>query len=302
MRTRRPGAARVTIAVVVLAVVLGALAAGAWFGLGDASDEPAADAPARDSARRSPARTAPPVTAPPPPPTTLPPGLPLPLVPRPARIAWAGDSVSDTLVDAVAAHAAPRGVEVLDRTTSGCGLVRGQPADDALVPIDFVRACDAGVPRQNAGTAAVGADVVVWLSTWETANRVVDGTGYVFGTPEADGMMLGLIDESAQQLMAGGARLVFLTMPPNTTGPNRPVLDEAATLRALHLNALLRQYAAAHADRVAVLDLAEIVCPGGPPCPTVVEGVTLRPVDGGHFAGDGPDWVAPRVLDRLVGP
>ena len=72
--------------------------------------------------------------------------------------------------------------------------------------------------------------------------------------------------------------------------------------RALHLNDLFRQYAAAHPDRVAVLDLAALVCPAGPPCPTEVEGVTLRPVDGGHFAGDGPAWVAPRVLDRLVGP
>jgi len=103
-------------------------------------------------------------------------------------------------------------------------------------------------------------------------------------------------------VMAGGARLVLLTVPPNATGPMRPTIDETATKRTLHFNGLLRQYAAAHPDRVAVLDLAAIVCPTGPPCPTEVDGVTLRPDDGGHFAGDGPAWVAPRVLDRLMGP
>lgn len=262
---------------------------------------------ATERATRSPATatTAPATTttvAPPTSTTTAPTGLPLPLDPRPTRIAWAGDSVADSLAQAVAAEANARGIQLVNRTTSGCGMVRGLPADDQLVPISFVRACDGGIPPNNAGTGASGADVVTWLSTWETANRVVDGQAYVFGTPEGDAKLLELIDESAQQVMAGGARLVFLTMPPNTTGPNRPVVTDEDTRRALHLDDLLRQYAAAHGDRVAVLDFASIVCPTGPPCPTEVDGVTLRPVDGGHFAGDGPAWVAPRLLDALVGP
>lgn len=240
--------------------------------------------------------TVPPTTT-----TTTLPWLPLPLNPPPTRIAWAGDSVSDTLADAVAAEANARGIQLVDRTTSGCGMIRGLPADDQLVPISFVRGCDGGIPSNNAGTGSSGADVVTWLSTWETANRVVDGQAYVFGTPEADAKLLELIDESAQQVMAGGARLVFLTMPPNTTGPNRPVVTDEDNRRVLHLNDLFRQYAAAHGDRVSVLDLASIVCPTGPPCPTEVEGVTLRPVDGGHFAGDGPGWVATRVVAALVG-
>jgi len=234
--------------------------------------------------------------------TPRPPGLALPLDPRPVRIAWAGDSVAASLAAAVAAEANARGIQLVNRTTSGCGMVRGLPADDQMVPISFVRACDGGIPPHNAETGASGADVVTWLSTWETANRIVDGQAYEFGTPEADAKLLELIDESARQLTAGGARLVLLTMPPNTTGPRRPVVTDEETRRALHLDDLLRRYAAAHPDRVALLDFAAIVCPGGPPCPTEVEGVTLRPEDGGHFAGAGPDWVAPRVLDALVGP
>ena len=42
-----------------------------------------------------------------------------------------------------------------------------------------------------------------------------------------------------------------------------------------------------------------IVCPLGPPCPAEVDGVVLRPKDGRHFDGDGSNWVASHLLDRL---
>lgn len=289
----------------MLAVALAIGAGVAAAMLVDASTEPAGrPTPQPVSGTEPPtaaSSTAPPATSPPTSTTVLP-GAPLPVSPRPGLVAWSGDSVPDSLADAITAEAAARGVRVVDRTTSGCGMVRGLPADENLAPIDFVRACDAAVPVHQRDTAAMRPDVVTWLSTWETANRLVDGQGMRFGTPEGDATLLALIDESVARLSAFGARVVFLTMPPNTTGPNRPVVTAADAAAAVHLNDLLTQYAAAHPDVASVLDLAALVCPGGPPCPTEVEGVTLRPVDGGHFAGDGPGWVAPRVLDRLLGP
>lgn len=278
-------------------LVLGAVCTTAAWAL---AGEPDAGS-IRSTRAPTPSPPAPALPTPAPPTTTPTPGLALPLQPRPLRVAWAGDSVASTLADAVAAEAATRGIELVDRTAPGCGMVRGLPADDALVPVGMVRACDDAVPVRNAGTAASGADVVTWLSTWETSNRIVDGGAYVFGTPEGDAGLLRLVDESAQRLMSGGARLVLLTMPPSTTGPERPVVTEADIRGALHLNALLRQYAAAHADRVGILDLAAVVCPDGPLCAPEEGGVTLRPNDGGHFAGAGPAWVAPRLLDLLVG-
>jgi hypothetical protein len=233
--------------------------------------------------------------------TTTLPGTPLPLMPRPTRIAWTGDSVAGSLRDAMIAEGRARGMQVLDRTTAGCGMVRGVPADDSLAPISFAQGCDEGVPPQLVGTAALQPEVVTWLSTWETANRIVDGQTFRFGTPEADAKLLELINESVELLSANGARVVLLTIPPNTTGPRRPVANETLVRGALHFNALLRQYVLEHPD-VSILDFAAMVCPGGPPCPTEVEGVTLRPEDGGHFAGDGPAWVAPRVFDALFGP
>jgi hypothetical protein len=243
-----------------------------------------------------------PTTTLPPTTTTLSSGAPLPIVPPPRRIVWAGDSLADSLASEIITEARTRGVEVLDRAVSGCGMVRGAPTDETFQPITIVSACDSAIPSLQQAIASLHPDVVTWLSSWETANRIVDGQQLLFATPQGDAQLLGLIDESVARLSANGARVVFLTLPPNTTGPNRPVVSPQDDAAALHLNALLRQYAAAHADRVSILDLAAIVCPSGPPCPPEVNGVTLRPVDGGHYAGDGPAYVAPRVLDQLLGP
>jgi hypothetical protein len=265
----------------------------------------------RDSGSGSRATGGPDATSPPPatvgptaPPTTTTtalPGLALPLGPPPARITWAGDSVAFTLHDAISASASERGVQAVDRTTPGCGMVRGEAADDNLVPIPFVAGCDGYVPANLAATAGAGGDVITWLSSWETSNRVVDGAGYVFGTAEGDAETLALVDESVQRLTVNGARVVFLLDPPATTGPLRPQIDPVAQQRMLHLGDLLKRYAAAHPDRTGVIDLAPIVCPGGTPCPPVVAGITLRAEDGGHFTPEGAAWLAPQILDRLVG-
>ena len=60
-----------------------------------------------------------------------------------------------------------------------------------------------------------------------------------------------------------------------------------------------RSYVAARPG-VELVDLASIVCPGGPPCPEYVDGVRLRPTDGIHFQQDGAAWVAPRLYDALA--
>lgn len=292
-----------------LVVVVGA--AGAYGLLHDRPDrEPhrssrATSAPSTVPTTRAPNTLAPTTRAPTtlaPTTTTTTPGMRLPLDPRPLRIAWAGDSVAFTLRRAMAAEANARGVQLVDRSVAGCGMIRGLPADDNLVPIGFVTACDGEIPGAQWATAGSGADVVTWLSSWETSNRLVDGAGYVFGTPEADAKILALIDESVRRLTSGGARLVFLLDPPPTSGRIRPSIDPQDVIEMAHLNDLLRRYSAAHADQTAVLDLTSIVCPGGSPCPTEVDGITLRPEDGGHFSEAGAAYVAPRLADLLLGP
>jgi hypothetical protein len=70
-------------------------------------------------------------------------------------------------------------------------------------------------------------------------------------------------------------------------------------VRTKHLNRLFTEYARSHPNDVAVISLSDLVCPGGAPCPTVRDGIVLRPKDGGHYDAEGAAWVAPRLLDEL---
>jgi hypothetical protein len=141
---------------------------------------------------------------------------------------------------------------------------------------------------------------VLWLSTWETSDRIVDGRLYRFGTKAGDRVVLEGLERSRQLVTANGARLVLLTNAPRAETSETQVHDPEDDREILHLNELFREFAAAHPESVTVVDFASIVCPDGPPCPEQVEGVTLRSRDGSHFDGEGPGWVAPRLLDAVT--
>jgi hypothetical protein len=144
-------------------------------------------------------------------------------------------------------------------------------------------------------------DVVVWMSTWETYDRIVGGTRIRFGGGKWDRMMLDEIDQAARRLTADGAHLVITTMAPRA--PNEllsPAASAAETARYVRLNELYSQYARAHPDTVSVVDFAGAVCPGGPPCPRVVDGIDLRPLDGLHFTPETAGWASQWLLDAVL--
>ena len=91
---------------------------------------------------------------------------------------------------------------------------------------------------------------------------------------------------------------MLVKLPPQAANPLAPVKPDQAKRTAL-LNEFFSQYARDHPDNVAVANLADIVCPGGAPCPKKVDGIVLRPKDGNHFEPDGAAWVAPRLIDEL---
>jgi peptidoglycan/LPS O-acetylase OafA/YrhL len=210
-----------------------------------------------------------------------------------------GDSVAYSLGDALAAEAARRGVDLRATTRLGCGLTTGITIADDGNEVQWSPGCakdtlDYLDRAINAGPV----DAVLWSSTWELADYDVDGKTLIYGTPAFDRWLFTQFDTAREKAEAAGARLVFLTIPDRAPNP----LREVTTLenkRDAHMNKLYADYAALHPDTVAVADLADIVCPGGSPCPATIDGVTLRPKDGGHFEADGAAWVAPRLLDEL---
>jgi hypothetical protein len=232
------------------------------------------------------------------------PAAPKPLgepFPRPQKILFVGDSVADTLDEPLAAVAAASGVPFAVSVVAGCGNTGGIPADDAGVPFPHAPVCQQGIPEtQQRVVAQEQPDLVVWLSVWEISNRIVNGQVEKVGSIEANELLLADIDAAVARLTAGGARLVFVAPAPPAAESGEPY-DPAEAAALQRLAVLLREYARAHADTVTVVELSEIVCPSGPPCPADVGGFRPRATDGNHFEGPGAVWVAEQLFPKFLG-
>jgi hypothetical protein len=219
----------------------------------------------------------------------------------PTRFLLVGDSLSGSLGNALSTEAASRGLTLFAASRPGCGMTTAIPLRRNGEFVPWAPNCARNTADYQAqNVAQYQPQVVLWLSSWEAANHLYDGVRLDFRTPEGDAALLADFEESRQRLTAEGATLVLLTLPQQAEQSELGAADPLLVRLYPHLNKLFRQFAAEHADTVKVVDLAEIVCPGGAPCPEVVGGVKLRPRDGRHFEGDGPAWVSKRLLDALL--
>jgi peptidoglycan/LPS O-acetylase OafA/YrhL len=235
------------------------------------------------------------------PPSTAVPGVQPAATALPTRFLLVGDSVAGSLSNGLAAEAARRGLIFNGATRPGCGMTHAVPAGPGGEVVPWAWDCSRGTYQYEQDVMGTyQPQVVLWLSAWEAGDHVFDGVLMRFGTPDGDAALLRDFEVSRQLLTTGGATLVMLTNPPPAERADLGVPDPAVIPRLGHLNVLLREFAAQHADTVKVVDLSRIVCPPGPPCPEYVDGVRLRPRDGGHFHDDGPAWVAPRLFDAVL--
>jgi len=213
-----------------------------------------------------------------------------------------GDSIAVSIGDALVQAAAAQGIPLHNAARSGCSQIDGiaTTADGVLFP--WSTGCAAGTAAfQQEVVALYQPDVVVWLSTWEAVDRILDDGAWVrFGTFAGNPRILAEIDEAVQRLTADGARLVLVIPAPLPPGSEDE--DHAAISRLPLLTTVLREYARQHTDRVFVVEMAELICPDGPPCPTTIDGYAPRP-DGMHFDDPaGARWVADWLLPKVLGP
>ncbi|MEX0663209.1 MAG: acyltransferase family protein [Acidimicrobiia bacterium] len=219
----------------------------------------------------------------------------------PTRFLLVGDSLSGSLANGLTAEAASRGLTLFAATRPGCGMTTAIPLRRTGEFVPWAPNCARSTADyQQSNIAQYQPQVVLWLSSWEASNHLYDGVRLDFRTPEGDAALLADFEESRQRLTAGGATLVLLTLPQQAEQSELGEADPYLIKLYPHLNRLFRQFAAEHADTVKIVDLAEIVCPGGAPCPEFVHGVSLRPRDGRHFEGAGPAWVSKRLIDAVL--
>ncbi len=242
--------------------------------------------------------------APPAPPTTAPPATAAaPVTFAPHRLLLVGDSVMASLQAALRTAAAADRVDLGSIAVAGCGTISGEPLGPDDVRYSWTAGCGANIPGlQSTAVAHYRPDLVVWLSSWEGADRIVDGQTVRIESAAGFQKIYDLVDQAVQRLTATGARVAFLTMPPQASGSD--VADPSAEVQTRYrlMDDLLEWYAYQHPATTFVVDLSAKVCPGAAPCPEVVDGVRPRPVDGHHFSSDGGAWVAPWLIAQVTAP
>jgi hypothetical protein len=214
-------------------------------------------------------------------------------------VLFVGDSIANSVEDPLADVVLSFGVAFAGASAPGCGVITGFPTDEAGRVADMTRPCHDAVPRrQLEAVRAADPDLVVAMSSWEMTNRQVDDVWYPFGSVESDRMLEQLYLQAVDRLAAGGA-VVALVLLPDVVDGREQRAEAIEVQRGRHLNDLMQRVADAD-PRVVTVDLAGRVCPADP-CPTAVEGVELRAVDGRHF--DDPaaarmvaQWLASEIL------
>ncbi len=229
--------------------------------------------------------------------------------PSPQRILVIGDSTAATLFPFLRDAGSARGIPVAQAARIGCGVIDGAPRlDDGRPYIDFfgdTTQC-AGISQslQSQMPATHNPDLIVWISGRESwPNRLLDGQIVKFGTIAGNKAIAARIDAAVGRLTAGGARLVFLPVPPNAYPSVGGLVNIDGDERLASLSKRLRGYARQHADKVGLIDLPTMLaCPVQERCPAeVAPGIRPGELDGFHFAGDGAVWLADQLMGVLTG-
>ena len=212
-----------------------------------------------------------------------------PAVDTAPTVAVIGDSVARDYAYYLARELGPRGVRIVDGALSGCPVGTLQlisKIHDRVAPLRGGACPKLVVDKQNALIAKFSPKVVLWHSITEIWS-VSDAKGEVpSGSPEWRRRLMAQWDETLGRITRGGAQVVvILPLWYERTAKHR--LDEPGP-SVDKLRDVYTRWAARH--RVAVVDVAPLACPAGPPC-APVRGVDFRP-DTTHYDDPGGVQVA----------
>jgi hypothetical protein len=220
-------------------------------------------------------------------------------LPGAAAVFLVGDSVAYSLWYQFDQGMA-RDVVVHGSTQLGCGLI-AYP----LVVDGGPQATDPGCPgfdsRWPHEVRGASPDVaVLMLGIGEQFDRQVDGSTVRFGTPAYHDFLFRELDRRVAVLNEAAHPVVLLSIPCHDAADSG-VSDIPKIINDEHrvnwVNGVQREYAAAHASTVTLLDLHGYLCGSG--YTNELDGVQLR-TDGLHFTVPGAAliwrWLAPQLV------
>jgi len=226
-----------------------------------------------------------------------------PLNGRPVPMLVVGDSTACTMLPGLEAVGSSYGVKVVNAALIGCGVV-----SDTLPPY-FIGGINLTIDSKYCGREAQSVEdsalrnasprIVLWSSIWERTTIVGnDGRVLLPGSSAWKDTLLQRMDQRLLQFAERGATTFILTQPP-AVDPGKPTSPTSSDKLFLQLNALLRELAARNPHDVVLVDLAAHVCPSGPPCPYVLDGLTIRG-DGEHYSPTSSLWLAKWLVPQVL--
>ncbi len=144
-------------------------------------------------------------------------------------------------------------------------------------------------------------DVVLYLARTDTLTTYLDGTWQYAGMPSFDRWTASRFAQAIPILSSRGARVVFLTSPVYDTGEEgdgSPWPEDDPT-RVAADNRLITEAVKGHAGVASVIDLGQLLTPGGH-FESAVDNVPVRCADGVHVTIPGGEWVGTRILPQVV--
>ena len=243
-----------------------------------------------------------------------------------------GDSTACTMLLGLQAVGPSYGMQFENGAVIGCGVVSGVIApyyvnDHNIVA--YTSKCQGQANEaESQALERYHPSLILWASTDERSGIVVNtshGTKVLDpGSREWRSVMLQRMDTRVNRFLATGARVVLTLAPPEVhvlgytdaelltpaahlPGKVDPAQDNADDQDYARMNALLREVAARHPHKVAVVDLAPRVCPLGAPCQYVVPAFNPKPTsvtetvrpDGAHYLPNGSLWLARWLVPQV---
>ena len=225
-------------------------------------------------------------------------------------VAIAGDSIPAEIMSDLTREATARGWAVVPMSFGGCSVTGTFQVDDEGKAFTWSRQCSQGFAEIQAETIATqDPDVVLWYSNRERYPVRVDGQVLAAGTPEHRAQLDTDLEETYERLARGGAEVVIVapvpTGPPviGSCAPGRPAkeqcdFDDDYYATFADLTEAYAALADRHPDRVRLVRIDDLLCPGSRDCPLVEQqGEAVRP-DGVHFSPEGAAWFIPLLFDR----
>ena len=225
---------------------------------------------------------------------------------HPVRVLLLGDSMAGTLGVGLSQIAPRYGVQVVNEGTPGCSLASADSVRVLTYTDPPGSPCRVGDPAHllevyRSLVTQYNPDVVLYLARSDTLTTYLDGAWQYAGMPSFDRWTASRFEQAIPILSSQGAHVVFMTSPTYNAGEESdgsPWPEDDPT-RVAADNRLITEAVKGHAGVASVIDLGQLLTPGGRFEPTV-DNVPVRCGDGVHLTIPGGEWVGTRILPRIV--